>query len=190
MRKGSDKIRPIGAPSVLRNLAERTACALSSAELAEAAGPRQYGVGRKAGLEEAIHTARALAAARPKLVWLSLDSRNAFNALWRRRVLTAVAARIPVLAAYAGFTLGRGSRYWFQTASGNLAGSTQPRWDWEENGRGFLGAGHGLAEIPLPRPLSTPRTSTAASSRRGAKITEMLINPLERSSVALGSEAP
>ena len=33
-------------------------------------------------------------------------------------MLAAVAARVPELAAYAGFTLDRGSRYWFQTASG------------------------------------------------------------------------
>ena len=40
VRKGDGKLRPIGAPSVLRNLAERVACAHSRGELAKAVGPR------------------------------------------------------------------------------------------------------------------------------------------------------
>ena len=87
LRKGDGKLRPIGAPSVLRNLAERVACAHSRGELAKAVGPRQYGVGRKAGLKEAIHTARALAELRPQTVRVALDATNAFNAFWRHRVL-------------------------------------------------------------------------------------------------------
>jgi len=69
LRKSAGKLRPIGAPSVLRNVAERAACASSRSELAKAVGSRHYGVGRKAGLEEAINTARALAELRSRTVW-------------------------------------------------------------------------------------------------------------------------
>ncbi|MCH2376689.1 MAG: hypothetical protein MK538_21085, partial [Planctomycetes bacterium] len=65
---------------------------------------------------EAIHTARAMSEVRPTMVWVSLDANNAFNSLWRSRVLSAVNATVPALAAYARFSLDRRSRYWFQTA--------------------------------------------------------------------------
>ena len=79
LRKGDNGFRPIGAPGVFRNLAERVACARYRGAIAEAVGTRQHGVSRAAGLEQAIHRARAMADARPQLVWLSLDARNAFN---------------------------------------------------------------------------------------------------------------
>ena len=83
-----------------------------------AVGERQYGVGRKAGLEEAIHTARAMSEARPAAVWVPLDASNAFNSLWRSHVRAAVSATVPALAAYARSSLDRRSRDWYQTADG------------------------------------------------------------------------
>jgi len=118
-KPGSKRLRPIGAPTVLRNMGERAACKRHAKTITAAVGSRQFGVGRKGGVEQAIHTARALAEVRPSLVWLGLDARNAFTEMRRDAMVAAVEENAPEMAPYARLTLNRRSRYWYQLADGS-----------------------------------------------------------------------
>ena len=63
--------------------------------------------------------AQALADVEPELVWLSLDSENAYCTVHRAASLDAVAEHLPALRAYAAAVLARRSQYLFWDAKGH-----------------------------------------------------------------------
>ena len=76
--KKNGRLRPVAAGEALRRLAGKAVAAEHSAALAEAAGPRQFGVGTPGGTEALSHAAQVEAGRRPSAVWVALDLRNAF----------------------------------------------------------------------------------------------------------------
>ena len=62
-----------------------------SKELREAGGPRQFGIGRKAGAEVLHKVLTVLAEVRPRHAFLAFDAKNAFNTLHRSAVQRSLA---------------------------------------------------------------------------------------------------
>ena len=89
LSKGEGKVRPIAVPEVFVRIAG-AAAAHAAAPLASALHPLQVGVNVAGGVEVYAHAVRSRLRQFPLHAAATLDSRNAFNALHRRSIATAL----------------------------------------------------------------------------------------------------
>ena len=104
--KPSGGLRPIAVGEVLRRLTGKCLCSVVRDSAKEYFGPAQIGVACEAGVDEAVHTARAwrdraVHALETSKGFLKLDFSNAFNHVDRERCLAAVRAEFPEIARFA-----------------------------------------------------------------------------------------
>eukprot|EP00969_Alexandrium_andersonii_P136125 6022675-Alexandrium_andersonii.AAC.1 len=118
LRKKNGRLRPVACGSVLRRLAAKAACEVFKDELAEACGPHQYAVGRRAGCELVHKCVSSLAEALPGATVLAFDASNAFNTLPRQAVLDALRQRAPRLLPVANAWLTRETAHVFWDGGG------------------------------------------------------------------------
>ena len=79
LAKGGENVRPLRVGSTLRLLALRALARSKKKELAAAAGPHQYGVGRVGGASLLVKNLQALAEVRPAATFLKVDLETAFQ---------------------------------------------------------------------------------------------------------------
>ena len=97
-RKKDGGLRPIAVGLVLRRLVARAACAAVREEAVALLAPTQIGLGVRCGAEAAVHAARRfLDAATGPSGLVKLDFVNAFNAVSREAVVSAVSRHLPGL---------------------------------------------------------------------------------------------
>jgi hypothetical protein len=97
LKKKTGGIRPIAVGLVWRRLAAKVVVARVTPELEKTFSPHQLGVGVRGGAEAGAHAARRYWAAEhdgPR-AFLKVDFRNAFNELYRDKMLEEVAAHLP-----------------------------------------------------------------------------------------------
>ena len=100
--------------STTRRLVAKALCRIFRKDITEAAGPRQFGVGKAAGTEKmqkilSVQTQRWNTA-----VVVSLDAANAFNSMARGSIRAQVLATVPSLARVCGWWYARATShiYW------------------------------------------------------------------------------
>ena len=118
LRKKNGRLRPVAAGEALRRLTGKALARAHATEVAEAVGPRQFGVGTPGGTEALSHAVQVEAGRKPGAAFIALDMRNAFPSLDRDQVLAAVRRHAPPLLPYARLVLGRRSYYRFLGAKG------------------------------------------------------------------------
>lgn len=108
-------IRPIAAGEILRRIIAKATLSNAMAQLADFFGDFQLGVGRKGGIEHIVFAINKLVAENvdnPDFVGVKVDMKNAFNTLFRTKMLTA-ARRFPILAHWLATCYGSHSHLWF-----------------------------------------------------------------------------
>ena len=83
LAKGGEDVRPLLVGSILRRLALRALARAQKKELAAAAGPHQYGVGRAGGASLLVKSLQALAEVRPEAAFLKVYLKAAFQTIDR-----------------------------------------------------------------------------------------------------------
>ena len=101
LAKPAGGVRPVAVGSVLRRIVTKAVCKAFAPELRDAAGPRQFAIGRPGGIEILFKAMGVLAEMRPRAAFVKLDFENAFNATDRVAVQRAVDARLPALSRVA-----------------------------------------------------------------------------------------
>jgi hypothetical protein len=92
-------VRPIAVPEVFYKLAASWICKRHSADMLQAVGPHQYGVGMAGGAEKILHALRRLCSDRRlRLAAVQVDFKNAFNCMDREHMLRRLYSN-PRLAA-------------------------------------------------------------------------------------------
>ena len=115
----------MAAGETLRRLTGKGLARSQAALLAEAVGPRQFGVGTPGGTEALSHAAQVEAGRRPQAAFVALDLRNAFGSLDRDTVLAAVQEHASGLLPYARLFLGRRSAYRYLGSNGTRVQPTR-----------------------------------------------------------------
>ena len=103
--------RVIACGGIARRLVGRAACQVRKAEIADAAGPHQFGVGLPAGTEALHKVLTAKSEEMPDHAFVSLDARNAFVTVNRQKVIKSLATTCPDLAVLARQWYGRVSQH-------------------------------------------------------------------------------
>jgi len=118
--EGSDSIRPIAIPAVLRQITERVLRQLKDvrSKMAKVL-THEHLLGRQGGAETFASLRRTQLHANPRLVVASLDSRNAYNELDRGAILAGVREHVPELTRYAAFAYGSSSTVQFGARAGS-----------------------------------------------------------------------
>ncbi len=96
LNKKAGGIRPIAIGCTLRRLAAKLACSSVIEELGPLLRPKQMGFGTQCGTEAIVHSVRQFMSA-DKGVLLKLDYANAFNSVFRSRILEAADEHVPSL---------------------------------------------------------------------------------------------
>ena len=98
LHKKQGGIRPMAVSCTLHRLAAKVAGSLVMKEMGNLLAPRQLGFGVKGGGEAAVHAVRLyLRDINPGKAVLKLDFQNAFNSIYRDRMLDAVLEHAPTL---------------------------------------------------------------------------------------------
>ena len=100
LRKKTGGLRPIAIGYYWRRLASKCASKYESDKAAAYLSPKQVGVGVPGGCEAVHATRRFLASMDDGDIVVKLDLSNAFNSLYRDRMLASVYEILPDLAAY------------------------------------------------------------------------------------------
>ena len=101
LRKKDGKVRPIAVGCVIRRIISKAACHAVRERASKLLSPIQLGIGIADGATAAAHAARRfLSACKEGEKLLKLDFKNAFNAIERSQVLTAVLRHFPELAPF------------------------------------------------------------------------------------------
>ena len=100
LRKPGGGVRPIAIRNTLRRIVAKAVSFLMFDSFGDKLRPIQLGCGTKAGCEAAIHASRTFlynaSKERPRVL-LKLDYQNAFNSLWRDRLLAVIKEEFPHL---------------------------------------------------------------------------------------------
>jgi hypothetical protein len=114
LSKKSGGLRPIVVGYLWRRLAAKCANAFAITRIAGYLPPRQLGVGVAGGAEAAVHAVRRfMSTAEEESVLIKIDFANAFNCLFRDRMLAAVDEMVPELAAFCHLAYEESSRLKF-----------------------------------------------------------------------------
>jgi hypothetical protein len=116
LKKKTGGIRPIAVRFVWRRLASKMVVARVTPNLERMFSPHQLGVGGRGGAEAGAHAARRYWAAKhegPK-AFLKIDFRNAFNELYRDKILAEVAAPLPMYLHFISAAYSSPSHLFFQ----------------------------------------------------------------------------
>ena len=113
-----DAVRPIAVPSVFRKVYARATLARHRNALSEATGPHQYAAMTKDGARLIASHLRRHQETSSKDVYLRTDIHNALNEVDRQKVLQALEAAHPLLAASQFSWLHRPSHAVMSTAQG------------------------------------------------------------------------
>lgn len=101
LRKSLGGLRPIVIGYLWRRLAAKCANAFAVPRVVEYLSPRQVGVGVPGGCEAAVHAARRfLGEMAEDSILIKLDFSNAFNSLYRDRMLDSIYTLLPELAHF------------------------------------------------------------------------------------------
>ena len=119
-RKGIDGVRPIVVGPTLRRLGLRALVRAKKDQLRDAAGTRQYGVGRRGGAELLLRKLEAQAETRPTAVFLKVDLESAFPRLEREPANEAMARHEPEVAAVLQAWYGGEDKHLWRDAAGNF----------------------------------------------------------------------
>src|SRR6218665_3530254 len=101
LRKSLGGLRPIVIGYLWRRIAAKCANAFAVPRVVEYLSPRQVGVGVPGGCEAAVHAARRfLGEMAEDSILIKLDFSNAFNSLYRDRMLDSIYTLLPELAHF------------------------------------------------------------------------------------------
>jgi len=120
LRKAGDGVRPIIVGSTVRRLGLRALARVRKEQLRDAAGHRQYGVGRPGGTELLLRKLEAQAETRPTAVFLKVDVEAAFPSLERAPAIAAMAERDEVAATALLAWYGQPARHLWRDAGGRF----------------------------------------------------------------------
>jgi len=127
LRKGDSDVRPLLIGASLRRLALRALCRAKKAELTEAAGKNQYGVGRPGGASLFGKCLQAQAELRPNATFLKVDLKTAFQTMDRGHAFRAMAAADPEVASALAKWYGRPAVHLWRNATGKFEEVTSSR---------------------------------------------------------------
>jgi len=116
LRKKTGGIRPIAVGLVWRRLAAKVVVSRVTPNLEKMFSPHQLGVGVRGGAEAGAHAARRYWAAEhdgPR-AFLKVDFRNAFNELYRDKMLAEVAVHLPTYLHFISAAYSSPSHLFFQ----------------------------------------------------------------------------
>ncbi|CAE8721897.1 unnamed protein product [Polarella glacialis] len=116
MPKATGGVRPIAIGEVLRRIVGKCLCASVKEEAKRFFHPSQVGVACPAGIDAAVHSARAWknrSAADTSKALLKLDFANAFNCVSRSQVLEQTRRHFPSLARWSQWCYSRPSKLVF-----------------------------------------------------------------------------
>jgi len=116
LKKKTGGIRPIAVGLVWRRLAAKVVVSRVTPELEKKFSPHQLGVGVRGGAEAGAHAARRYWAAEHEgpRAFLKVDFRNAFNELYRDKMLEEVAAHLPHYFHFISSSYSKPSHLFFQ----------------------------------------------------------------------------
>ncbi|CAK0822814.1 unnamed protein product, partial [Prorocentrum cordatum] len=123
LQKPQGGVRPLACGETLRRMAAKAATTQHKEIIAQAVGPRQYGVGRRNGVELMHKVVAGAVEASPQRAVLSLDVANAFNEVDRDVVTREVTSRLPPLARLAAAWYGGNT-----THGAHLSGAVTAAW--------------------------------------------------------------
>jgi len=112
LAKGETDIRPVAMGSVWRKIFGTCGLLHYLDDIIKHFQLYQYGVGSKAGCEVVIHRVEELLRQNARFVVAKSDFKNAFNSLFRKRILAALRNSFPGLYKYVVQVYGTGSDLW------------------------------------------------------------------------------
>ena len=158
---GLPRLRHIGMPEVLRNLAAVALARTVRAAAAELLAPAQLGVGVSSACERLLYEVEAHLALHPEHAVVQLDYRNAFNLVSRAAASAMLSRAVPLLCPYLDWVYGGGEPptvYGWASDAG--AGAEAPPSDVDYD------VGDGAEAAALP---PSPPARLALRAKRGAQ---------------------
>ena len=123
LEKKDGGVRPIAVGCTIRRLAAKMAGSHIMDTMGALLAPRQLGYGTPQGAEAAVHATRLFL---PNEVILKLDFKNAFNTIWRDKMLNAVRSLVPEIAPFVHSAYGEPSTlFWGQQTLSSREGVQQ-----------------------------------------------------------------
>ena len=117
LEKDANDVRPLVVGSTLRRLALRALMRVKKEDITQAAGPHQYGVGRKGGANLLIKSLVAQTEVRPSAVFVKVDLKRAFQTLDRGQAFAEMALAVPdVSGSLACWYAGTSEHLWRDAA--------------------------------------------------------------------------
>lgn len=114
------EIRPLLVGAILRRLGLRALVRAKKAQLREAAGENQYGVGRSSGTQLLYKKLQVQSELRPDAVFIKVDVKAAFQKMERQPALAALAAERPDLKGTLQAWYGTGSTHLWRNGAGRF----------------------------------------------------------------------
>jgi len=127
LAKGDSDVRPLLIGASLRRLALRALCRAKKAELTDAAGSNQYGVGRPGGASLLAKCLQAQGESRPNATFLKVDLKTAFQTMDRSHAFKAMAEADPEVASVLAKWYGQPAQHLWRTAAGSFEEVTSTR---------------------------------------------------------------